>query len=438
MATVTINLTVGLPGVLTNDNTTGANNIVITAGQQIIDSSSDAFLMFDSGDVNLYSDSTHAFPSGLYMSDGEIELSTNNGVDGVFCTSNGAEVNIISTTGKVQIKTVTEILMQSEQITFKDDSSNFEAQINMNLLTANRVQQIPDKGGTFAMLSDITAHDGNIYTKDGTIADAERIVTLNGETINDKIVFTNGTDIILTIKGNGEVFSRGANNLTTNTAYGECALDGSVSGSLNTAFGQEALTTLSTSSGNTAVGYRALYLVTGKENTAIGGNAGKSITAGQRNVAIGYSALQNGSGSNNMAFGYFSMGEMTTGANNVAIGSNSGRSISGGVIPNETGDNSVFIGADTRPLADNDQYEIVIGVGMTGKGSNTTSIGTSATKGTFLYGAVMIGEYTVATLPTASTYQAGMVMVTDETGGYTQAFSDGTNWRRVQDRAIVS
>jgi len=400
MATVTINLTVGLPGVLTNDNTTGANNIVITAGQQIIDSSSDAFLMFDSGDVNLYSDSTHAFPSGLYMSDGEIELSTNNGVDGVFCTSNGAEVNIISTTGKVQIKTVTEILMQSEQITFKDDSSNFEAQINMNLLTANRVQQIPDKGGTFAMLSDITAHDGNIYTKDGTIADAERIVTLNGETINDKIVFTNGTDIILTIKGNGEVFSRGANNLTTNTAYGECALDGSVSGSLNTAFGQEALTTLSTS--------------------------------------LGYSALQNGSGSNNMAFGYFSMAEMTTGANNVAIGSNSGRSISGGVIPNETGDNSVFIGADTRPLADNDQYEIVIGVGMTGKGSNTTSIGTSATKGTFLYGAVMIGEYTVATLPTASTYQAGMVMVTDETGGYTQAFSDGTNWRRVQDRAIVS
>ncbi len=31
-----------------------------------------------------------------------------------------------------------------------------------------------------------------------------------------------------------------------------------------------------------------------------------------------------------------------------------------------------------------------------------------------------------------------LVFVVDETGGPTLAFSDGTNWRRVQDRAIVS
>lgn len=51
---------------------------------------------------------------------------------------------------------------------------------------------------------------------------------------------------------------------------------------------------------------------------------------------------------------------------------------------------------------------------------------------------VRIPEYTVAGLPTASEWKAGAVMVTDESGGYTMAFSDGTNWRRVQDRAIVS
>lgn len=46
--------------------------------------------------------------------------------------------------------------------------------------------------------------------------------------------------------------------------------------------------------------------------------------------------------------------------------------------------------------------------------------------------------YTVASLPSASTYQGCIVMVTDEAGGYTAAFSDGSNWRRMQDRAVVS
>ena len=47
-------------------------------------------------------------------------------------------------------------------------------------------------------------------------------------------------------------------------------------------------------------------------------------------------------------------------------------------------------------------------------------------------------EFTVATVPTASLHTGGFIMVTDETGGYIPAFSDGTNWRRVTDRAIVS
>lgn len=47
-------------------------------------------------------------------------------------------------------------------------------------------------------------------------------------------------------------------------------------------------------------------------------------------------------------------------------------------------------------------------------------------------------EYLKAALPAAATWKGGFVNVTDEAGGYTMAFSDGTNWRRVQDRAIVS
>ena len=49
----------------------------------------------------------------------------------------------------------------------------------------------------------------------------------------------------------------------------------------------------------------------------------------------------------------------------------------------------------------------------------------------------VLPTFTVSTLPSAIT-PAQMIYVSDESGGATVAFSDGTNWRRVQDRAIVS
>lgn len=45
--------------------------------------------------------------------------------------------------------------------------------------------------------------------------------------------------------------------------------------------------------------------------------------------------------------------------------------------------------------------------------------------------------FTVATVPSVSD-GPGPIFVSDETGGATLAFSDGTNWRRVQDRAVIS
>jgi hypothetical protein len=46
--------------------------------------------------------------------------------------------------------------------------------------------------------------------------------------------------------------------------------------------------------------------------------------------------------------------------------------------------------------------------------------------------------YTVATVPSAAANPYAQIFVTDEVGGAVPAFSDGTNWRRVTDRAIVS
>ena len=50
---------------------------------------------------------------------------------------------------------------------------------------------------------------------------------------------------------------------------------------------------------------------------------------------------------------------------------------------------------------------------------------------------MQVGSFTVATLPAVA--PAGQIIfVSDETGGATTAFSDGTNFRRVHDRAIVA
>jgi hypothetical protein len=61
-----------------------------------------------------------------------------------------------------------------------------------------------------------------------------------------------------------------------------------------------------------------------------------------------------------------------------------------------------------------------------------------------LLNARLLGEsvklpiYTVLTLPDATKNTGGQVFVSNESGGAVPAFSDGTNWRRVTDRAIVT
>lgn len=47
-------------------------------------------------------------------------------------------------------------------------------------------------------------------------------------------------------------------------------------------------------------------------------------------------------------------------------------------------------------------------------------------------------SYTVAGVPSATGKTGVMVFISNESGGSIPAFSDGTNWRRVTDRAIIS
>ena len=53
-------------------------------------------------------------------------------------------------------------------------------------------------------------------------------------------------------------------------------------------------------------------------------------------------------------------------------------------------------------------------------------------------GPVEFPRYTVSGVPDASAYVGHMIYITNETGGPNMAFSDGTSWRRVTDRAVIS
>jgi hypothetical protein len=52
--------------------------------------------------------------------------------------------------------------------------------------------------------------------------------------------------------------------------------------------------------------------------------------------------------------------------------------------------------------------------------------------------ALQLKSYTVTGAPSPTGIAGAMIYVTDETGGAVPAFSDGTNWRRVTDRAIIA
>jgi hypothetical protein len=155
--------------------------------------------------------------------------------------------------------------------------------------------------------------------------------------------------------------------------YGPMALFSNISGSNNEAFGNGALEKCTIGHDNFAHGEGALGECTvGYENIGILPWALGSLIYGYRNIASGL----------------YSLGGLIGGYSNIAHGHNAGRYIAGGVVDNAICYESIFIGDDTRPNADGETNQIVIGHAVTGNGSNTLTIGNSSVTDTYLAGSV--------------------------------------------------
>jgi hypothetical protein len=153
-----------------------------------------------------------------------------------------------------------------------------------------------------------------------------------------------------------------------------------------TAFGYRALKSNTIGNSSSAFGNAALFSNTsGDHNAALGAGSLYSNTTGSYNLAIGsYSLLVNTSGSFNTAVGNQALNHNTSGSNNVAIGAAAGRYAISGANTNTS--NSVFIGAFSHALNDNETNTIVIGFNAESQGANTTVIGNSSTTKTYLFG----------------------------------------------------
>jgi hypothetical protein len=219
---------------------------------------------------------------------------------------------------------------------------------------------------------------GNILIN--TTTDAGFRLDVNGTA---RITSTLQTDVDAVF--NGVRIGRGGGNISTNTMGGDSALNSNTTGSTNTAVGGGALQLNTTGSQSTAVGFNALYSNNGGLNTAVGRNAMFSNTTGGSSVGIGTNVLLNN----------------TIGGSNVGIGNSAGRYIADGTTPLTITKNSVFLGANTRALADNQTNQIVIGHNAIGLGSNSVVLGNDAITLTRLRGQVNMGSMKLDAMNTA-------------------------------------
>ncbi len=210
-------------------------------------------------------------------------------------------------------------------------------------------------------------------------------------------------------------------------------------GSSNIFFGNGAGTNNISNTGCLFIGNSAGENSTSDYNTFIGNYSGRTNTIGVNNTFVGYqSGNSNTTGFSNTLNGYQSMYYNTTGYFNIAIGLRAGMFISGGITANQTSNTSIYLGLNTKALADGGANEIIIGYNTTGAGSNTVTLGNTSITKTILRGTVSTSGYTVATLPTGV---VGMrAYVTDATtptylgaltgGGAVTCpvFFDGTAW----------
>jgi hypothetical protein len=204
-----------------------------------------------------------------------------------------------------------------------------------------------------------------------------------------------GTQVALFGAGGGSGTTLyGGLNGTTGNFSGDLVVNGATIGrrtARNIVFGAGALNSSTTGVANTAIGDTALFANTsGNSSTAVGAFSLANNTASSNDAFGAQSLLFNTTGTLNAGLGNRALLYNTTGSRNIGIGSDAG-SIAGNnpsASSNTTPSKSIYIGFATRPLANAQTNQIVIGDSAIGNGSNTVTIGNSSVTDNYFSGTI--------------------------------------------------
>jgi len=381
----------------------------LTASQLIATDASD----------NLVSLATATYPSLT-------ELSYVKGVTSALQTQLGAKANLASPTFTGTVNMATLIASADAMInglTVGRGAGN----ISSNIAIGASVLASNTTGNSNTSIGNLSLSVNTIGTDNTAIGSTSLYNLIGASSFNTSIGRSAGRYISdgvtnLTLSNNSVFIGSQtyplANNQTNQTVIGNSAIglgsNTTVLGNSSTSFGRwwgnlllgsstnsgEALQITGTSklNGNTAVtGTLSVSSTINGINIGIGGGGINS------NTAIGIESLiGNTTGQSNTAVGLRVLRNKTTGDNNTAIGSGAGRYIADGTTNNTISNNSLFLGQNTKALADNQTNQTVIGYDAVGLGSNTTVLGNSSTVTTGLWGDIRMVKG-MATAPASAT-----------------------------------
>lgn len=246
-------------------------------------------------------------------------------------------------------------------------------------------------------------------------------------------IFANGTAVLANAVGGTVTFTAGNNiAITGNNASKTIAFD--VTGiSLNSISNGTSNVNVVSSGGNVTVG------VGGTANVAVFSTGGLSVTGNVQGNGAGLSGINVFSnitvtgGNSAVADSIADTLTLIAGDGITIVVDSATDTITFGV---QSGSEIFVDGADfgtvEEPVTVSDDLGLV-----TDAVTEEADLGTLVTSGLIYPDQFVLPSYTVSTLP-AATPAGQMAYVTNESGGAVPAFADGTNWRRVTDRAIVT
>lgn len=281
--------------------------------------------------------------------------------------------------------------------------------------TGGRVQVIGGTGGTTGAGGQVdirtgtsgTGSPGKMFVAGGqnkSSTPSAETITIEGNNLSNAPSNTGTT-------GNAVLIRGGFGNATG--AGGKLELRGGEGGATSGAGGDVTIASGATTNGN------AGNITIDAEDGGTSGNNGGSITIDAGNG--------NGSGTGGDINIQVGGGGASGSAGNIHLRTNDGASNQGAVIIRGLG-NQARLQLRETPTNGTNHIELKAPASI---GSNASWLLPEHQQSSGDYLGIDLGEYTIANLPSASTYKSCWALATDASGGRTVVRSDGTNWKVV-------